>query len=141
MGETYIYINVRPIRQVLGHSGGIIELGERSEGLRLLVDTGSTYSWVPRKVLEGLGVRPSGKRAFTLMSGERVEREIGDVFVEWGGEVGTTKVVFSEEGEGSVFGLHGMESLGLEVDPLKNEVRRSESLLALRVQVLVSGCS
>jgi len=33
--------------------------------------------------------------------------------------------------DAAVFGLHGLESLGLEVDPTTMQVRKSEALLAL----------
>jgi len=120
LGATYITLRLRSF----GGEGGSVEL-------KLLVDTGSTYSWIPKKVLEGLGVKPKGKWYFGTMTGERASREVGDVMVEWGELAGPTTVVFAQEGEGSVFGLHGLESLGLEVDPVTKEVRRSESLLAL----------
>ncbi|MCD6357773.1 MAG: hypothetical protein DRJ96_06410 [Thermoprotei archaeon] len=104
---------------------------ERYEELRLLVDTGSTYSWIPREILERLGVKATGRRRFKTISGAVVEREIGYVFVEYGGDIAPTMVVFGEKGDAAVFGLHGMESLGLEVDPTTRQIRRSEALLAV----------
>src|SRR5947208_15349126 len=49
--------------------------GERFEPLRVVVDTGSTFTWVPRDVLERLGVSPEqegirvGRRSRTTLSG------------------------------------------------------------------------
>ena len=120
MGETYITVRVRR------HPDD-----ERYEELRLLVDTGSTYSWIPRGALERLGVRATGRRRFRTISGAVVEREIGYVFVEYGGDIAPTMVVFGEEGDAAVFGLHGMESLGLEINPVTRQVKRSETLLAV----------
>jgi predicted aspartyl protease len=51
--------------------------------------------------------------------------------VEYEGEIAPTLVVFAEEGDESVLGLHALESLGLEVDPVTRQVRRSEGLIAL----------
>src|ERR1041384_1832357 len=34
--------------------------GERSTSMEALVDTGASYSWIPRDVLEGLGGGPRG---------------------------------------------------------------------------------
>lgn len=47
-------------------------------------------------------------------------------------ETAPTVVVFAEEGDESVLGLHALESLGLEVDPVTRQVKRSEALIALR---------
>lgn len=119
MGETRITVRIRRSIE-----------DERSEELRLTVDTGATYSWIPRTILEKLGVKPSGRRRFRMIKGF-IEREIGHVFVEYDNDVAPTVVVFAEEGDESVFGLHGLESLGLEVDPVTRQVKKSETLLAL----------
>ena len=52
--------------------------GERFEPLRALVDTGSTFTWIPRDVLEGLGVRPEQEWPFELADG-REQRYAGGV--------------------------------------------------------------
>jgi len=51
--------------------------------------------------------------------------------VEYEGEITPTIVVFAEEGDESVFGLHALESLRFEVDPVTRQVRKSEALIAL----------
>jgi clan AA aspartic protease len=103
-----------------------------SSELDLLVDTGAAYSWLPRKLLEELGVKPVRKGRFKTIKGEVVVRDVGYAFVEHEGEMAPTVVVFAEEGDESVLGLHALESLGLEVDPVTRQVKRSEALIALR---------
>ena len=51
----------------------------------VLVDTGSEYTWVPRDVLEQLGVVPRRKQAFVDADGRRVERDLGYALVRAGG--------------------------------------------------------
>jgi predicted aspartyl protease len=119
MGETYIKVKVRA-----SPSGP-------SEELSLLVDTGATYSWLPKRLLQKLGVRPTRKVRFKTIRGDIVVREVGHIFAEYEGEIAPTSIVFAEEKDALVFGLHGLESLGLEVDPTTMQVRRSEALLAL----------
>jgi aspartyl protease family protein len=41
----------------------------RFEELDAVVDTGSTFTSVPREVLQRLGVQPSGRERFRLASG------------------------------------------------------------------------
>jgi len=119
LGETYVLLKVRAID------------GTRHEEVRLLVETGATYSWISRKTLEKLGVKPTRKMKFKTMKGDILQREIGHVLVEYDGEEAPTATVFAEDRDGNVFGLHGLESLGLEVDPTTQQVRKSEALLAL----------
>ncbi len=43
--------------------------GERSETLDALVDTGSTFTWIPQDLLERLGVVPEEELLFELADG------------------------------------------------------------------------
>lgn len=99
--------------------------------LETIVDTGSTYSWVSKKDLAKIGVKPLRKMKFKTIKGEIIEREVGYLFIEWNEELAPTIVVFAEENDQVVIGLHALESLGLEVDPITRQVRKSEALLAL----------
>ena len=119
MGDTYITVKIYK------------EIPGEGREIKLLVDTGASYSWIPRKILEELGVKPTRRIRFKTIEGRIIERDVGHIFVEYEGEVAPTTIVFAEEGDITVFGLHGLESLGLEVDPVTREVRRSEALLAI----------
>jgi len=99
--------------------------------LELPVDTGSTYTWVKRRRLEELGVRPTAKWRFRTIDGRAVERDIGEVVVECLGERATRIVVFAEEGDAEVLGVDALEGLRLEVDPVTKQLRKVEALLAV----------
>lgn len=99
--------------------------------LELLVDTGSTYTWISRGRLEKLDVQPMTKWRFKTIEGRVVERAIGEVVVECLGERATSIVVFAEEGDAEVLGVHALEGLRLEVDPVAEELRKVEALLAV----------
>jgi len=72
-----------------------------------------------------------GRRVFRTVEGKLVEREVGEALIECEGERATTIVVFAEEGDVEVLGVHALEGLGLEVDPTTKELRKSEAILAL----------
>ena len=99
--------------------------------LELLVDTGSTYTWIRRSKLRGLGIRPMGRRKFRTIENRIIEREIGEAVIECLGRRATTIVVFAEERDNEVLGLHALEGLGLEVDPVTKQLREVEAILAL----------
>jgi len=111
--------------------------GDVSQEIDLLVDASSTYSWIPRGVLESLGVKPRDKWSFRIATGERAFRDVGDIIVEWRGRSSPTTVVFAQKGDASVFGTHGLDGLGLEVDPVTREVRMRSSLDALVAKAFV----
>ena len=53
----------------------------RSRTLSLLVDTGSTYTTLPREVLDALAVSPLGTRRVRLASGRVEEWPLGSVLL------------------------------------------------------------
>jgi len=97
--------------------------GQRWETIEALVDTGSSYSWIPRDVLGRLGVQPRFRREFETADGRVVERELGEARAEYGGggDVGTL-VVFSDPGSLPLLGAYTLEGLGLGVDPLNERL-------------------
>ncbi len=99
--------------------------------LDITVDTGSIYTWIKRQKLEALGIKPTRKRRFKLINGDIIEREIGEAVIECLDEKATTIVVFAEERDAEVLGLHALEGLGLEVDSIENKIKKSEALIAL----------
>ena len=120
MGETYIQVKIRAS-----------PADSYFQELKLLVDTSAVYSWLSAELLKKIGVKPTKTSRFKTIKGDIVVRDVGHVFVEYEGEVAPTTVVFAEKKDANVFGLHALESLGLEVDPTTGQVRRSEALIAL----------
>lgn len=102
-----------------------------AKSMRLLVDTGSTYSWVRAETLRTLGVRPLARDSFETIENRDVTRRIGEAVVECEGDARTTVVVFARPGDGEVLGLHALEGLGLEVDPHGRRLRKRARLLAM----------
>ena len=50
-----------------------------------LVDTGSEYTWIPRGVLEELGIAPRRQQGFIVADGRRLDRDIGYVLLRVAG--------------------------------------------------------
>ena len=61
-----------------------------------LVDTGSEYTWVPRSVLEYLGIRPERTQRFVVADGRTFERPFGFAIVHAAGTNAPDLVVFAE---------------------------------------------
>ena len=119
----------------MGHTTALVRVCNpqdraRCLDLELIVDTGSTYTWIRRERLESIGVRPSGTRRFRAIEGRAVEREVGEAVIGCLGER-ATRVVFAERDDVEVMGVEALEGLGLEVDPVTRQLRRSGSMPAL----------
>ena len=46
-----------------------------------MVDTGSDFTWIPRSVLESLGIKAERSQGFVVADGRRVDREMGYAIV------------------------------------------------------------
>jgi len=95
---------------------------ERSATISLLVDTGATLSWLPRHLLESLGVSPVSRLAFVLADGRRLEREVGGVLLTLDKRTLPIPVAFAEPGEEAVLGATALEALGFAVDPVEKKL-------------------
>ncbi|MBI2887827.1 MAG: retroviral-like aspartic protease family protein [Chloroflexi bacterium] len=88
---------------------------QRLEGL---VDTGATFTVIPRPILEELGIRPTRRGTFALANGQVAEYEIGQATVRLQGLQNIVDVIFGPPGTGPLIGAVTLESLLLGVDPV-----------------------
>jgi predicted aspartyl protease len=87
-----------------------------------LVDTGSEYTWIPRDVLEALGVVAQRKQGFIVADGRRIDRDVGYALVRAAGSEAPDLVVFAESGDMSLLGAHSLEGMNLKIDPVKKDL-------------------
>ena len=57
------------------------ERRERREPVKLLVDSGSTYTWVGAALLRTLGVTPTERRRVVTIEGQVTERDAAEVLI------------------------------------------------------------
>ncbi|MFQ5723671.1 MAG: aspartyl protease family protein [Terriglobia bacterium] len=103
----------------------------REARVEALVDTGALYSIIPASRLKELGIEPQERQLFRLADGREIEREVGVARFGYNGRMGVSKVVFGEGGDATVLGVVALEELGLEVDPIKGELRPATLFLFL----------
>jgi clan AA aspartic protease len=101
----------------------------RFESIEALVDTGSTYTWVPRDLLERLAVRPDEERPFVLTDGRQVSYPIAWIHVRIDGRTQPTIVVFGESGSEPLLGVFTLEGFGLAADPVNRRLVPVPALL------------
>ena len=92
--------------------------GERFAPLDALVDTGATYTWVPRDVLDGVGAVPEDERPFVLADGREVRYPVAWAQIRIGGREQPTIVVFGTPGSEPILGVVTLEEFLLAADPV-----------------------
>ena len=117
----------------MGHFRVALEIGdargERFVPLEALVDTGATYTWIPRDLLEGLGVTPEEQQSFVLADGREVEYPIAISYIRIGSRTRPSVIVFGAPGSEPILGVVTLEMLGLGVDPVNRRLIPVPALL------------
>jgi predicted aspartyl protease len=109
------------------HVGARLEnVVDRSKGVslpKLLVDTGSEYTWAPEATLEKLGVaREKKDLEFVMANGKTVTRSVGFAIVRVEKSFTVDEVVFAEKGDLLLLGARTLEGLSLTVDSRRKKL-------------------
>jgi len=84
---------------------------------KLLVDTGSEYTWIPGRKLDQIGVvREKKDLRFVMANGEVITRSVGFAILRVAGAFTIDEVVFAEPGDLALLGARTLEGLNLTVD-------------------------
>ena len=107
---------------------------DRSKGSslpRLLVDTGSDYTWAPGATLEKLGVaREKKDLEFVMANDQKITRSVGFAIIRVDQSFTVDEVVFAEKGDLLLLGARTLEGLSLTVDSRKRILVAAEPLPA-----------
>lgn len=112
MGTFYYPIRVGPLD------------GSTFETIEALVDTGATWMWIPRPILDKLGIPAADRRRLQMANGEIVERESGMVLITADGVTVATICIFGDPDSIPLLGAVALEECGLAPDPVRQRLVR-----------------
>ena len=95
---------------------------ERREPIELLVDSGSTYTWVGAAILRTLSVAPTERRRVVTIEGQVVDRDAAEVLITLEGRTVHTVCLFGAAGDLNVLGAYTLEGFGLGIDPVQRKL-------------------
>ena len=95
---------------------------KRYREVELLVGTGAVYTVIDGTSLRQIEIESVEKMEFHSTSNEKLVREVGVSVIEVMGRRWLTNVIFGEEGDNEVLGVTTLEQLGLQIDPVKQEI-------------------
>ena len=94
-----------------------------TERIEFLIDSGASYSIVPKSVLEKLGIKPLIKQRLILANGSIIIRNKGIALFKYNNRIGGADVIFGEKGDSILLGAFTLESLGLGLDPIQRDLK------------------
>lgn len=115
MGET------RARLKIYGPDGKAIEL-------EALVDSGATFTKVPKEMADSLGLKSRYETEVELADGRRVKRGLAEAEVEVEGVRRPVLVAIGEEGERALIGYTTLELLGFKVNPITGKLERTPAI-------------
>ena len=81
---------------------------------KMLVDTGSDYSWIPGTTLEKIGVEREKKDvAFVMANGQQITRSVGFAIIRFDKYFTVDEVVFAEKGDLPLLGARTLDGLNV----------------------------
>ena len=95
---------------------------DRREPVKLLVDSGSLYTWISATTLRELGVLPSDRRRIVTIEGRTTERAMAEILITLEGRTLHTLCLFGESGDLEVLGAYTLEGFGLAIDPIQRRL-------------------
>jgi predicted aspartyl protease len=114
--------------------------GKRVPIRRLLVDTGSEFSWIPAdKLIEaGITIR---KRdiAFRMANGQVITRDVGYAIIQADGFETVDEVVFAQPGDLRLLGSRTLEGFGATIDARRKRLVASGPQPAAAVEMTGSS--
>src|SRR5262245_45486612 len=112
----------------MGHVRHNVELiGEKPVKVRMLVDTGATFSVIPKALAQTIGVKPGGRPyRVTLADGRRVKCASGIVHYRIGKREAPGVILIGDVAE-PLLGVETLEALGLAVDPRRERLTPTRS--------------
>ena len=96
--------------------------GQQFFDVQALVDTGSTYTSIPRNILSQLGIEIRESRTFELADDTVVEYPVGYASIRLEEREIIALVVFAPEGTGPLLGATSLETASLAVDPIHSRL-------------------
>ena len=98
---------------------------------KMLVDTGSEYTWIPSSKLVNIGVvREKKDMRFVMANGQLITRNVGFAILRVENSFTIDEVVFAEPGDLILLGARTLEGLNFMVDSSKKKLVASGPLPA-----------
>ncbi len=90
---------------------------------RLMVDTGSEYTWIPEDILKTIGIQVTKKDVpFLMANGQPITRDIGYAIIKVESFETVDEVVFAKKSDLKLLGSRTLEGFAAMVDPRRKKL-------------------
>jgi clan AA aspartic protease len=97
--------------------------------VKFLIDSGATYSVLPKAVWKAIGLKAKRKMVFTLADGTAINRQVSEVYIKLPQGEAHTPVILGEGKDQALLGVVTLEILGLVFNPFDRTLQPMHTLL------------
>jgi clan AA aspartic protease len=116
MGITYVEGEIRGPR------------GKQAD-VKFLIDSGATYTLLPKAVWKAIGLKPKRQMSFTLADGTTIDRAVSEVHLKLPQGQAHTPVILGEGSDQPLLGVVTLGILGLVFNPFDRTLQPMRMLL------------
>jgi clan AA aspartic protease len=98
--------------------------------VRFLVDSGATYTLLPHRDWQTIGLTPKRTVSFVLADGTAIQRDVSECHIALPQGDGHTPVILGEPGDEALLGAVTLEILGLMLNPFSRTLEPMRMMLA-----------
>ncbi len=98
--------------------------------VRLMVDSGASYSLLPEDVWKAIELEPTREMVFSLADGTQMVRRISSCWMALEQGENHTPVILGEPGDDGLLGVITLEILGLVLNPFNRTLQPMRGMLA-----------
>ncbi|MGH2373349.1 MAG: retroviral-like aspartic protease family protein [bacterium] len=98
--------------------------GSAFETIEALVDTGATWTWIPRPLLDRLDIPVADRRELQMANGQIAERESGWALITADGVTVPSICIFGDPDSIPLLGAVTLEECSLAPDPVRHRLVR-----------------
>ncbi len=96
---------------------------KKAETVEFLVDSGASYTLLPKKTWKKLGLKPKRTESFILADGTHIERDLSECHIEILEKDGHTPVILGEDGDEALLGVITLEEFGFVLNPFSRTLQ------------------
>jgi clan AA aspartic protease len=102
---------------------------KKQKTVKFLIDSGATYSLLPKSIWKAIGLKPKRKMSFTLADGTTVDRAVSETYIVLPQGEAHTPVILGEQDDQALLGVVTLEILGLVFNPFDRTLNPMRMLL------------
>jgi clan AA aspartic protease len=108
---------------------GKVSHGKASAPLRLLVDSGATYTLLPQAIWKKLKLTAKREQSFILADGTVMKRKVSECFIEIPQGSCHTPVILGEKNDEPLLGAVTLEELAIVLNPFERKLQPMQARL------------